>query len=245
MLRFFIKLFYPNYQAKHHTTVRYAFSFVFLTTIFAGLAAVTTQNSSYISLQVSDDKVTQDQQFYVDVTISAHVPINAVDIILTYPEEFLVIDSIDVGTSVISLWNKNPYAENGKIYMQGGTFRKGFVGNHQVARIRAHAVKSGDARIILQSTKLIAGDGNGTSVNATNDGVGIVSLAITGSDGVLTAEAQINVVTDVDNDNDVDMDDVSKFMAAWISRKFTFDFNNDGRMTFIDFSILLAESFYH
>lgn len=235
---------YPSYQAKHHTTVRYAFSFVFLSALIGGFAMVASHNTSYITIEASDETVAQDQQFYIDVTVFAHIPVNAVNIVLTYPDNALVVDGIDTGTSVITLWNKEPYAEKGKIYLQGGTFRKGFIGSHQIARIRVHAQKSGDAKIILNNTELIAGDGNGTRVQTENTGKNIITLAVTGSDGVLTGRAEIGVVTDVNGDGEVDLSDISSFMAAWISHKKTFDFNNDGMMTFSDFSILLAESFY-
>jgi hypothetical protein len=243
MLHFFIRLFFPEYQGTHHKTVRYAFSFVFLFTIFAGIAAVIAQDVSYISISTTNEVVAKDQEFVIDVDAFAHVPINAVDVVLSYPEDSMVIDSIDTGTSVITLWTEEPYAENGKIYLRGGTFRKGFIGEHTIARIRAHATEAGSARIVLQSTQLVAGDGKGTEIAATKTDGSSVVLSVTGSDGVLKAQAEIGVVTDIDGDGSVSLADVSSFMAAWLTRSHTFDFDGDGRMTFKDFSILLADSF--
>ena len=64
-----------------------------------------------------------------------------------------------------------------------------------------------------------------------------------GEDGVLSAEATISIITDMDGDGKVDLKDISTFMAAWFTKAKTYDFDGDGRMTFRDFSIILADSF--
>jgi hypothetical protein len=230
---------------RYPRTVKHTFSFVFAALIFAGFASVISQNESYIAIETSTENVVQEQQFVVDVTAFAHVPINAVDVVLSYPEHVMVVDSIDTGMSVISLWTEQPYAKDGQIYLRGGTFRKGFLGEHTIARIRAHAKAPGEARIVIQDTQLIAGDGNGTIVTPSESSYQSVKIAVEGSDGLLKAKADISVVTDVDGDGDVDFTDVRDFMAAWLTRASVYDFDKDGRMTFRDFSILLAESFFN
>lgn len=245
MLRFLITLLYPQYTNTHHTTVRYAFSFVFLAFLVAGFAAVITNEGSYVTFKVSDTEVAMQQEFTIDVIAFAHVPVNAIDITLTYGEDDLVIESIDTGTSVITLWTEPPYARDGKIYLRGGTFRKGFVGEHTIARIRAHAETSGEARIVLSDTQFVAGDGKGTNVDVSPLDTDSVKISVSGDDGLLSASAEVAVVTDMDGDNDVDLADIAKFMTAWFSRSNTHDFDGDGRMTFKDFSIILASSFFH
>lgn len=243
-MRILAKMFLPNCSERSQRTVQYTFSLVLFAMLFAGLASVVSQNESYISITSNSDTVSQGEQFVIDVTAFAHTPINAVDVTLTYPEDVMIIDSIDTGTSVITLWTKDPYAEDGKIYLSGGTFRKGFIGEHTIARIRAHATVPGEARVAIGSTQLIAGDGLGTEVEVSKASESNIELVILGAeDGVLTAKAEISVITDTDGDGDVDIDDLQKFMLAWLGRKGTYDFNGDGKMTFKDFSILLADSF--
>ena len=106
-------------------------------------------------------------------------------------------------------------------------------------------MQAGSAKIIVENTQLVAGDGDGTVIDSTlfNDGTAIISVY--GADsGVISAKAEISIITDTDGDGDVDLADISIFMAAWFRKDKTFDFNGDGRMTFVDFSILLAESFF-
>ncbi len=155
----------------------------------------------------------------------------------------LVIEGIDTGTSVITLWTEEPYAKDGNIFLTGGTFRKGFVGEHTIAKIKAHAKEAGEARIIIKETQLVAGDGKGSDVPVSDSG-SEVKIAVSGSEGIIKGKATISVVSDIDGDGDVDLKDISAFMAAWFSKSSVFDFNGDGKMSFSDFSILLAESFF-
>src|SRR3989344_8015905 len=138
MLKSLWKMLFPAYAGKHYNTVRYAFPLVIVTALFAGFASVVSENSSYVTVKTDAVSVAKDQQFYIDVVATVHVPVNAVDLVIAYPDEQMVIDSIDTGTSVITLWAEEPYAENGSIYLRGGTFRKGFIGEHTIARIKEH-----------------------------------------------------------------------------------------------------------
>lgn len=232
-------------KEKKFNTVHFAFPVVVIATIFAGLASVVSDNNSYVTITTPVQSVVRDQEFYIDVTVSAHVPINAVDLNVAYSESTLEILGIDTGTSVITLWTETPYAKDGKIYLSGGTFRKGFLGEHQIARIKARAKEAGEARLFVSSSQFIAGDGQGTVVDSDEPtGSTEVRIAVTGDDGVIKGEATVSIVTDMDGDGDVDLGDISVFMSAWFTRSKTYDFNHDGRMTFSDFSILLADSFF-
>lgn len=244
MLKRIWKLLFPTFSEQHIRTVRYAFPLFLIASIFYGFASIVTQNDSYITIRTTTDVVTQDEVFYIEVIATTHVPVNALDLTIAYPKDKMVIDGIDTGTSVITLWTEEPYAEDGNIYLRGGTFRKGFIGEHTIARIRAHATEPGDARIFLKDSQLVAGDGKGTNVPVTKSDVdNEIKLAIIGADGVVEAKAAIGIASDADGDGDVDFKDISVFMSAWFTGRNTYDFNGDGEMTFRDFSIILAQAF--
>jgi hypothetical protein len=247
MLKILWKLFFPAYTEKRFTTVHYAFPLVVIAALFASLASVVSENDSYITIRTDAESVSKDEQFLIEVLVTAHVPINAVDLVVSYPENKIVVDAIDTGTSVITLWTEEPYAKAGSIYLRGGTFRKGFLGEHTIARIKAHATESGEARILIKDSQLVAGDGKGTEIPVTDSNEhNEVRIAVRGSeDGVAKASAAIAVVSDIDGDGDVDLSDISAFMSAWFTKGNTYDFNHDGRMNFKDFSILLADSFFN
>jgi hypothetical protein len=245
MLRALWKFLFPTHLHAHYETVRYAFPVVFVAAFVASLAAVVSSNQSFVSIETTAQTVARDQEFYVDVKVSAHVPINAVDLQIAYPEHTVAIEGIDTGRSVITLWTEEPYARNGTIYLRGGTFRQGFVGEHTIARIRVRAREAGEAQLAVRETALVAGDGRGTPVTVSqNPSRNALKILVTGTaDGVITGEAVLAVVTDANGDGQVNVGDITLFMSAWLTREHFYDFNNDGKMTFRDFSILLADSF--
>jgi hypothetical protein len=240
--------FFKNWSGKRQKkfeTIRYAFPLVVIASIFAGLASIVTVQDSYVILSSSVEEVARDQEFTISISVSAHVPVNAIDLVISYSEDNIEIRSIDTGTSVITLWTETPYADQGKIFLRGGTFRKGFVGEHEIAQIKVRAKEAGSARFFVSATELVAGDGLGSPVEVTeSDEYNEMKIAITGDDtGLVTGKATISIITDTDGDGDVDLGDITAFMTAWLTRSDTFDFNHDGRMTIADFSILLADSF--
>lgn len=239
------KLFFPAYAGKQFMTVKYAFPVVVLATLLASLASVISENSSYISITATETAVTRDQEFFIDISVTAHVPVNAVDLVLVYPDDKLSVLGIDTGTSVITLWTEEPYVKDSKIYLRGGTFRKGFIGEHTLAHIKVRAKEAGSTRIFVDKSALVAGDGKGSEVDVSEtEGISEVKISVLSSEGVLKGEAIISIITDTNGDGKVDLGDVSAFMAAWFTKAKTFDFDGDGRMTFKDFSILLADSFF-
>lgn len=239
------KLLFPEYhKAKQFRTVRLAFPLVIVTALIAGFANVISENASFVTIETKTPIVQRDQEFFIEVSVTAHVPINAIDLVIDYPENRIVIDSIDIGTSVITLWTEEPYAENGNIYLRGGTFRKGFIGEHTIARIKVHATESGEARLSIKDSEFIAGDGLGTEIESVeNSEKNIARVYVSGDDGLISGEVEITFVTDIDGDGEIDLKDISAFMSAWFTKSKVYDFNGDGRMTFRDFSIILADSF--
>ncbi len=239
------KILFPSYVPTKGKTVRYAFPLVVLATFFASLASVITQDTSFITIETSPSTVAEGDLFYIEVKATAHTAVNAVDIVLSYPEDKISIDNIDIGTSVITLWTEEPYAKDGKIYLRGGTFKRGFIGEHTIARVHAKALTSGIAHVTTSDATFVAGDGKGTEVDVSDAESDTSKVSITTVDGAIVATAEVTIVTDLDGSGSVDLRDVSAFMAAWFTKSKTFDFDGDGRMTFKDFSILLADSFTH
>ncbi len=246
MMRKLWKMLFPTHTDRNYTTVKYAFPLVIMATIFFGVASLVSENDSYITIRTTTESVARDEVFYIEVLATTHVPVNALDLVIAYPEDKMVVEGIDTGTSVITLWTEQPYAKDGNIYIRGGTFRKGFIGEHVIARIRAHASEAGEARVFIKETQLVAGDGKGTNVPVIeSDTHNEVKIAVIGTDGVIEGKAVIGIASDTDGDGDVDFKDISIFMSAWFTGRSTFDFNGDGKMTIRDFSILLAESFFN
>ena len=247
-MKFLTSLFvflFPTATLRNSRTVHYAFSFLFLFAAIVGMAAVATHDMSTIRIVSSEQSVERGKVFSIDVLVNANTPVNAVTITLRFPHDQVEVLGIDRGESVLTLWTGDPKVENGTVFLEGGTYKKGFIGEHKIATINLRALKSGKATFATGEIKLLAGDGKGTVV-PTNTAAGTLSTAIfePGTNPTsLVATGAVVVVTDLDGDGTVSLRDISSFMASWSGGGAVYDFNSDGKMTFRDFSIILSDFF--
>jgi hypothetical protein len=248
-LYFFCGTCRPN-QSR---TIRYSFPVILGALVVLGALSVTSTDKTIIEIVPSQTTVRAGETLALNVYVSAHKPVNAIDISVKVPSSQLKVKGIDTGESVITLWTEQPYVKNGVVYLRGGTFRKGFLGKHLIATINAEAIETGLAYVNVIDSMLLAGDGKATEIETANSANEEVKLYIATRDGVLPtdktgstfeASAEVNIITDIDGDGQVTLSDISQFMGAWRSRSVVYDFSGDGLMTFRDFAIILADSFW-
>lgn len=194
------------------------------------------------------DSVLVGKPFFVDVLVDAADDVNAVDLEIDYPDTHLTVDNLREGESVLTIWTEEPTAQNGRITLRGGTFRRGFSGEHMIIRIRGIATRPGRIDFTFATADLVWGDGEGSQVSSDNIkqrelSVQAVSSEEAESEGVLQALQTDDLRTDLTGDRQVMMADISVFLQAWGSEDMMYDFNGDGRMNFQDFSIILADYF--
>jgi hypothetical protein len=243
-LRRVFRYLIPTAFLSHSPTVRYAFSFLFLIAIVVGFASVIGSSQAEIILESSTKTVAQGETFTVNVYALATTPVNAVSLRINFPSESTEILGIDRGESVITLWTSDPRVENGVVILEGGTYRRGFVGKHLIATINVKAKEQGQATFVTETASLLAGDGRGSEVNTNIAKQGKTTLAIgSKDDDTFTGEATVLLLTDVNGDGTVSFDDIGLFMIEWTKQNNRYDFNNDGSMNFRDFSIILATYF--
>lgn len=237
-----------NRRTKNRaTTVRYMFPLIL--GMFAVLTAgVISTDKSYIKLVPSKTTVMSGESFYIDVFVNAHVPVNAIDVSVDFSSDKVEILGIDTGNSVLTIWTQEPKIENNTIRFSGGTFKRGFVGEHLIGTINVKAKYSGQTEFAVSDASLLAGDGQGSEVviDKSNPNTKTSFYIYDQNEDPLKITANLKVIinADIDGDGNVSLKDVSTFMANWSSRTATYDFNSDGKMNFIDFSIILAKSFF-
>ena len=214
---------------------------------FLVASAITSGDASYIRLESSVKTVEAGERFSVAVYAFAHVPVNAVDVTLTFDPKSVSVLGVDRGDSVITLWAEDPKVTNNRITLRGGTYKRGFLGDHILGRIELQAVTTGQALFSTADVLLLAGDGTGDAVKTGTALDSTTSVFIFDENmdpGNIAAAIGVSVITDVDGDGSVALKDISIFMASWRTKDTIYDFNGDGRMTFRDFSILLADYFF-
>jgi hypothetical protein len=228
-------------------TVRYMFSATVMSlAAFLGASVISSQDVSYVRLEVSESTVEAGDTVAIDVYAFAHEPVNAVDITLSFESTALEVTGVDRGQSVLTIWTEEPIVEDDKVIMRGGTFRRGFVNEHLIATVNFKALETGQKTIAASDVLLLAGDGQGSAIQTAESLDNQVSLFIFDENTdpeSIGVQAAVQVVTDIDGDGEVTLSDISSFMAAWSDKSKVYDFNGDNRMTFRDFSIILADFF--
>lgn len=234
-------------QIQSTSQIRYMFPLVL--GVFAVLgASVISGTGSYIKLQTSQPAVLKGERFSIDIYASANVPVNAVDISIDFSPDMVEVISVDKAQSVLTIWTQEPTIKNNRITLSGGTYQRGFIGEHKIATIKAMAKLNGMTEFMVSDAQLLAGDGKGTPVAVS--GVGSPSKTTffiydqSTDPSTITASVGIKINADIDNDGKVTLRDINAFMAAWHSQSTVYDFNNDGKMNFVDFSIILAKSIF-
>jgi uncharacterized membrane protein len=238
----FLRRLLYKMRKKRARTIRHTFSFASVAVAALLAAVLLTQETSYIRLETNKSDISAGDRFTVDVFVGAQDSVNAIDIKIAYPENRVKVLGIDTGESVISIWTEDPRVENGQILLSGGTFRRGFVGDHLIARVNFEALTDGRAEFSVANQTLLAGDGSGSTVdNVDNSSVAVVSI---GESGVIAEDLVLSFITDIDGDGSVTLTDVETFVSAWRAGNWVYDFNSDRKMNFTDFAIILADSFF-
>lgn len=227
-------------------SVRFMFPVIIGGFAFLAASVITSGDVSYIRLESSVKTIKAGERFSVAVHAFAHEPVNAVDITLTFDPKSVKVLGIDRGESVITLWAEDPKVTNNRITLRGGTFRRGFLGDHLLGRVELQAITTGQTLFSASNVLLLAGNGTGESVKtgSAQDSSTTVYIFDENTDpSSIAAAIGVSVITDIDGDGKVALKDISIFMSSWSSKDSIFDFNGDGKMTFRDFSILLADYF--
>jgi hypothetical protein len=241
---FIQSIFWQKYKSK---TVRYMFPAMLTFAALLSVASVVSTQSSYIRLESSETSIEAGDRFTLHVYARAHVPVNAVDITLGFDEDSVEVVQVDRGQSVLTIWTEDPIVKSNKVILRGGTYRKGFVGEHEIASIDLRALDTGLGTFEAKDVVLLAGDGSGTPVTVTESLNSSVSFYVYDENtdpAEIAVNVKVKVVTDINGDGKVTLADISAFMGAWGTNKTTYDFNSDGKMTFRDFSIILADYFF-
>jgi hypothetical protein len=242
-----VRFWYRTHRQPRVGPVRYMFPFVLGFTTILAASALNSVSYSYVRVAPSATTLTAGDRFSVDIYAYAHEPVNAVDITLAFQPDAVEIQGVDTGRSVITLWTEDPSVSGGTVVLRGGTYKRGFRGEHLIGTVTATAKKSGQAEFFINNLTMLAGDGKGTPVLTGTPEQSKARIIVLASDGTgdnnLKAEISVAVMTDIDGDGLVALSDVSTFLTAWHRRSRIYDFNSDGKMTFRDFAIILSDSF--
>jgi hypothetical protein len=241
----YFKNLLDSVRFKKGRTVKTMFSLLSIA-LLLGATAISGTNASYIRLQSDKTTVKVGDHFTLDVYANAAVPVNAVDVTVRFKEGSVQVIGVDKGQSVLTIWTQEPKVESDRVVISGGTFRKGFVGEHKIATLDLVAKQVGESGFSLEDVQLLAGDGKGTPIKTADSNTSTMTFLVYDEKtdpGKIAVTVATGGIADIDGDGKVTLKDVSSFMGAWSNNSHVYDFNGDGKMTFSDFSIILANTF--
>lgn len=215
-------------------TIRFTFTFLLALASILGTATIVSKEQAGIILVPTVQTTRVGETFTVEVLAEVYEPVNAVRVDILFNNSVLELLSINKSDSVLTLWTEEPYLDANKIIIEGGTYRRGFVGRHKITELEFRVLQAGEVLFEVDQSQFFAGDGTGR----------VVSAPLAETVQVVAREegdfVDITPISKIDINGTVTLRDVSVFMADWRSRAVIHDFNNDGVMNFKDFSILLS-----
>lgn len=237
----FLKSFFT--KKEKISTVRFAFP-LFFGSVALFLASATASNLSMVKIFAPESAVKVGQAYTVDIFVEATVPVNAIDLEIKFPSELVDITAINQKQSVITTWKDQPSIGNGTVRLTGGTFKRGFLGEHFIVTLKVVPKRVGRAEFSVSYAELLAGDGTGQSVAINRQAAESRSFLYIYDDKTPIEEVKtalgVAETVDINGDGKVTLQDISIFLSNWRSKESLYDFNNDGKMDLRDFSILLT-----
>ncbi len=220
-------------------TVKFSFS-IMVGALGAFLLAnsISSTNNNFVFLSATKTSFTEGEQFFVDVMVSVDEPINTVSATVNFSSDIIEAEGVNVGRSVLTLWAEEPTITGNQIVFSGGSFKRGFKGEHLLGTIKFIAKKSGQAEVVIKNVKLLAGDGLGSEVVSSIKS-GLVLRVY--QEGESIPETTI---VDFNGEKEITLKDISIFITNWKNGEKIFDLNKDGKVNLVDFSILLARYSY-
>jgi len=128
------------------------------------LLAASLVKASSLYLSPSNQNIYEDNSFITEVRLDTEgEEINTVEVNLTYPLDLLEIIDINKGDSILTLWPKEPVAQDGVVSFIGG-IPNGFQGKDGlIARLIFRGRKIGKGIIdFKESSRVLLNDGQGT-----------------------------------------------------------------------------------
>lgn len=186
----------------------------------------------------------------VEVIVESGVPVNAFAGKLTFDPDQLEVVRIDYNNSVADLWAEKPWYENGAgtINFAGGTTRPGgFTGYDTLLTITFRATAAGGSALTISDAQVLKHDGLGSDATlaAPIDAIfSITSASTTLIETGTTKDTTVRIASaktplDLTGDGKIGLGDVSIFLQLYATGDTRGDFDDNGKTTLADLSILL------
>lgn len=190
------------------------------------------------------------QRFEVSLVVESSLPVNVFSGQLSFNPDVLVVEQINYNTGVADLWAEEPWYSNGEgtVNFGGGTTQSGgFTGTEELLTITFRSLKEGEGIISLTEPQILRYDGLGTPselvppidaiITINNDDA--LNLVSRENSDIRFIIAEKIPSTDLNEDGQQTIADVSVFIIGMLTYDRRLDFNLDGKVDTRDLSIIL------
>lgn len=195
--------------------------------------------------------IAKDQTVRIDIRVNTKVPINAVGATLLYPPEQLEIIGISKEDSFLDLWTEETSIDekDGEIRFSGGTLASGgHTGLGTVLSLSVRAKTVGRIELLFKDAEVFGHDGRGKTLESEARSFAYISKENNSNLGrAVQQTAQETVprreaVTDFNDDGRTSLADLSILAVQLISTYNThYDIDGDGSVNLKDLSILFTK----
>tara|TARA_B100000745_G_C20135897_1_gene389339 strand:+ start:232 stop:966 length:735 start_codon:yes stop_codon:yes gene_type:complete len=239
-----------------HISLPYALGALLVTILATAggfmMAALPQGTQAEMRLEPNSGVLQNEELFTLNVVAEANVPVNVFQGNIHFDSKILTVQSIEYNTSIADLWAEEPWYNNGDgtlTFIGGTTMPGGFTGTGELITINFSTKNTGKARIDLQESTILQHDGLGTQAQLTEP----IDAIFTVTDQSLTpyrvgsgqssaADVYIlsqSISTDLNQDGQTSLIDVSIFMRYLATQNKKGDLNGDQIVGTRDLSILL------
>lgn len=164
-------------QLKNAKILLTAFGFILVL-----LGGIKTVQAAHFYFSPSTGVFHKNENFTVNVFVSAEKAINAAQGTINFPSEYLeVIGTKSDSNSIVDLWVQKPSFSNvgdvGNVRFGGVILNPGFSGaNGKIMDVLFVAKKEGTAELIFNESAILANDGLGTNISMPNEKANFVFI---------------------------------------------------------------------
>jgi len=207
-----------------------------------------------LSISSEDQNIVVGSTQKIDVLLSTQIPINAVSLKIDIPKDKIEVISIETDASLFDLWSEEPIIDKdtNTLSLSGGTFKKGgFSGEGKIVSLTIKALSKGSAVLSFKEASVLASDGKGTDVLSK-----VIDFRYTVQKKPILSPVQEQVIQaqkeepeprpslDLNNDGRINFIDLSIMSAVVLSGyDMRFDLNMDGKVNFSDLSTMMSAVF--
>jgi|GEM_PF-6397700 len=132
-------------------------------------------STAKIYLEGPKDSIAPSSTVSLNLYLNTDTPVNAFDILISYPKEKATFLGLDNEDSIVDIWQKKGDSAQGKIDLSGGILQsysgnRGLVGkiSFKVSQNVRENVRPEDIKIAFEKSEVYLADGAGTRVIATS-----------------------------------------------------------------------------